>query len=112
MRTVEEFTKIVREENQKYNDELLNMSPRTLISRAWEIAKWQEIYCYIKGRIVPHFEDEEGVFKEFLTPEINNPIAIICEYEAMNYCEPQWMTWDSLDNVVRKMFRTIKNQNN
>ena len=46
MRTVEEFTKIVEEENQKHNEKLLNMSPATLIDRAWEIAKWQAIYDF------------------------------------------------------------------
>ena len=39
MRTVEEFAKIVREENQKHNEELLKLNPATLIDRAWEIAE-------------------------------------------------------------------------
>ena len=43
MRTVREFIAIVREENQKHNEKLLNMSPAMLIDRAWEIAKWQAI---------------------------------------------------------------------
>ena len=47
MRTVEEFAKIVKEENREYNERLLNMSPATLINRAWEIAKWQAIYDYM-----------------------------------------------------------------
>ena len=111
MRTVEEFTKIVREENQKHNEELLNMSPATLIDRAWEIAKWQAIYDYMEGKVIPYLETEEEVFEEFLMLEISNPITAIYEYE-LNYSEPQWTTWDNLDDVVREMFRAIKNQNN
>ena len=111
MRTVEEFTKIVREENQKQNEELLNMSPATLIDRAWEIAKWQAIYDYMEGKVIPYLETEEEVFEEFLMLEISNPITAIYEYE-LNYSEPQWTTWDNLDDVVREMFRAIKNQNN
>ena len=111
MRTVEEFTKIVREENQKYNEELLNLSPARLINRAWEIAKWQAIYDYIMERVIPYLETEEDGFEGFLTLEINNPITEIYEYE-LNYDEPQWTNWDNMDDVVFEMFRTIKNQNN
>ena len=39
MRTVEEFTKIVEEENDKHDEKLLKMSPAMLIDRAWDIAK-------------------------------------------------------------------------
>ena len=91
MRTVEEFTKIVREENQKHNEELLNMSPATLIDRAWEIAKWQAIYDYMEGKVIPYLETEEEVFEEFLMLEISNPITAIYEYE-LNSSEPQWTT--------------------
>lgn len=111
MRTVEEFTKIVREENREYNERLLNMSPATLIDRAWEIAEWQAIYDYMEGKVIPYLEDGEEIFEEFLTLEINNPIATIYEYE-LNYDEAQWTNWDNLDDVVCKMFRAIKNQNN
>lgn len=111
MRTVEEFAKIVREENQKHNEDLLNMSPATLIDRAWEIAEWQAIYDYMEGKVIPYLEDGEEIFDEFLTLEINNPIATIYEYE-LNYDEAQWTTWDNLDDVVHEMFRAIKNQNN
>ena len=110
MRTIEEFTKIVREENQKHNEKLLNMSPATLIDRAWEIAKWQAIYEYVEGKVIPYLETEEEIFEEFLTLEINNPIATIYDFE-FDYDEPMWTTWDSLDNVVYEMFRTIKNHN-
>ena len=110
MRTVEEFTKIVREENQKHNEELLNMSPATLIDRAWEIAKWQAIYDYMEGKVIPYLETEEEVFEEFLMLEISNPITAIYECE-LNYSEPQWTSWDNLDDVVCGMFRTIKNHN-
>ena len=110
MRTVEEFTKIVKEENDKHNEELLNMSSATLINRAWEIAKWQAIYDYIEGKVIPYLEDGEEMFEEFLTLEINNPIATIYDFE-LDYDEPMWTTWDSLDNVVCEMFRTIKNHN-
>ena len=111
MRTVEEFTKIVREENQKHNEELLNMSPATLIDRAWEIAKWQAIYDYMEGKVIPYLEGGENDFEEFLTLEIRNPITTIYEYE-LNYDEAQWTNWDNLDDVVCEMFRAIKNQNN
>ena len=111
MKTVEEFTKIVEEENKKHNEELLNLSPATLISRAWEIAKWQAIYDYMEGKVIPYLEDGEEMFEEFLTLEINNPIATIYEYE-LNYDEAQWTNWDNLDYVVYGMFRAIKNQNN
>ena len=110
MRTVEEFTKIVKEENQKYNEKLLNMSPAMLIDRAWEIAKWQAIYEYMEGKVIPYLETEEEVFEEFLTLEIDEPISAIYDFE-FNYDEPMWTTWDSLDNVVCEMFRTIKNHN-
>ena len=110
MRTVEEFTKIVREENQKHNEELLNMSPATLIDRAWEIAKWQAIYDYMEGKVIPYLETEEEVFEEFLMLEISNPITAIYEYE-LNYSEPQWTSWDNLDDVVCGVFRTIKKHN-
>ena len=111
MRTVEEFAKIVREENQKHTKELLKLDPATLIDRAWEIAEWQAIYDYMEGKVIPYLEDGEEMFEEFLTLEINDPIASIYEYE-LNYDEPQWTTWDNLDDVVLEMFRAIKNQNN
>ena len=110
MRTVEEFAKIVKEENNKHNEELLNLSPATLIDRAWEIAKWQSIYDYIEGKVIPYLEDGEDMFEGFLTLEINNPIESIYEYE-FNYDEPQWANWDNLDDMVCEMFRTIKNHN-
>ena len=111
MRTVEEFTKIVEEENREYNERLLNLSPATLIARAWEIAEWQAIYDYMKGKVIPYLEDREEVFEEFLTLKINNPITSIYMYE-LGYDEAQWTDWNNLDDVVRKMFRAIKNQNN
>ena len=111
MRTVREFIAIVREENQKHNEKLLNMSPAMLIDRAWEIAKWQAIYEYMEGKVIPSLEDGENEFEEFLMLEISNPITAIYECE-LNYSEPQWTTWDNLDDVVREMFRAIKNQNN
>ena len=110
MRTVEEFTKIVKEENKKHNEELLNLSPATLIARAWEIAKWQAIYDYMEGKVIPYLEDGEEMFEEFLTLEIDEPISTIYDFE-FDYDEPMWTTWDSLDNVVCEMFRTIKNHN-
>ena len=105
MRTVEEFIAIVEKENKKHNEELLNKSPATLIDHAWEIAKWQAIYDYMEGKVIPYLENEEGIFEEFLTLEINHPIAAIYEYE-FNYDEPQWITWDHLDNVVLRYIRS------
>ena len=110
MRTIEEFTKIVKEENEKHNERLLNMSPAMLIDRAWEIAKWQAIYDYMEGKVIPYLETEEEVFAEFLTLEIDEPISAIYDFE-FDYDEPMWTTWDSLDNVVCEMFRTIENHN-
>ena len=110
MRTVEEFAKIVKEENREYNERLLNMSPATLIDHAWEIAEWQAIYDYMEGKVIPYLEDEEDGFEEFLTLEIDEPISAIYDFE-FDYDEPMWTTWDSLDNVVCEMFRTIKNHN-
>lgn len=107
MRTVEEFAKIVKEENQKHNEELLKLDSARLIARAWEIAKWQAIYDYMKGKVIPYFEYDEKEFEDFLTIEIDNPIATIYEYE-LNYDEAQWTTWDNLDNLVREMFVEIK----
>ena len=104
MRTIEEFTKIVKEENEKHNEELLNLSPATLIDHAWGIAKWQAIYDYIEGKVIPYLEDGEEIFENFLKFEYRTPIAEIYTYEC-RYDEPQWTTWDSLDNVVREMFR-------
>ena len=111
MRTVEEFAKIVKEENDKHNEELLNMSPAMLIDRAWEIAKWQAIYDYMEGKVIPYLETEEDGFEEFLTLEIDQPISAIYDFE-FNYDEPQWTTWDNLDSVVQDMFKEMKNQNN
>ena len=111
MRTVEEFTKIVREENQKHNEKLLSMSPAMLIDRAWEIAKWQAIYEYMERKVIPYLEDGEEMFEEFLTLEIDEPISAIYDFE-FDYDEPMWTTWDNLDDVVRNMFAEIKNQNN
>ena len=111
MRTVEEFTKIVKEENEKHNEKLLNMSPAALINRAWEIAKWQAIYEYVMERAVPYLENEEEEFEDFLTLEIDDPISTIYDFE-LDYEEPMWTTWDNLNDVVREMFRAIKNQNN
>ena len=111
MRTIEEFTKIVREENREYNEKLLSMSPAKLIDRAWEIAKWQAIYEYMEGKVIPYLETEEEVFAEFLTLEIDEPISAIYDFE-FDYDEPMWTTWDNLDDVVCEMFRTIENQNN
>ena len=110
MRTVEEFAKIVKEENREYNERLLNMSPATLINRAWEIAKWQAIYDYMEGKVIPYLESGEEVFEEFLTLEIDEPISAIYDFE-FDYDEPMWTTWDNLDDVVREMFRAIKNHN-
>ena len=110
MRTVEEFAKIVKEENREYNERLLNMSPATLINRAWEIAKWQAIYDYMEGKVIPYLEDREEMFEKFLTLEINDPIAAIYDFE-FDYDESMWTTWDNLDDVVCEMFRTIKNHN-
>ena len=111
MRTVEEFIAIVENENKKHNERLLNMSPETLIASAYEIAKWQAIYDYMEGKVIPYLEDGEEMFEEFLTLEINNPITSIYMYE-LGYDEAQWTDWNNLDDVVRKMFRAIKNQNN
>ena len=111
MRTVEEFTKIVKEENREYNEKLLNRSPATLINRAWEIAKWQAIYDYMEGKVIPYLENEEEEFEDFLTLEIDDPISTIYDFE-LDYEEPMWTTWDNLDDVVRNMFAEIKNQNN
>ena len=110
MRTVEEFTKIVEEENREYNERLLNMSPATLIDRAWEIAKWQAIYDYIEGKVIPYLEEGESGFEEFLMLEVDNPIAAIYDFE-FDYDESMWTTWDNLDDVVCEMFRAIKNHN-
>lgn len=111
MRTVEEFTKIVKEENEKHNEKLLNMSPAALINRAWEIAKWQAIYEYVMKRVVPYLENEEEEFEDFLTLEIDDPISTIYDFE-LDYEEPMWTTWDNLNDVVRDMFDEMKNQNN
>ena len=111
MRTVREFAKIVKEENREYNERLLNMSPATLINRAWEIAKWQAIYDYMEGKVIPYLETEEEIFEEFLTLEIDQPISAIYDFE-FNYDEPQWTTWDNLDSVVQDMFDEIKKQKN
>ncbi len=111
MRTVEEFAKIVKEENDKHNEELLNMSAATLINRAWEIAKWQAIYDYMKGKVIPYLETEEEGFEGFLTLKIDKPISAVYDFE-FNYDEPQWTNWDNMDDVVCEMFRAIKNQNN
>ena len=110
MRTVEEFIAIVEEENKKYNEDLLNKSQKMLIDRAWEIAKWQAIYDYIEGKVIPYLEDGEEMFEEFLTLEIDCPIRTMYEFE-FKYDEPQWANWDNLDDMVCEMFRTIKNHN-
>lgn len=111
MRTIEEFTKIVREENREHNKSLLNMSPEALIGYAWEIAKWQAIYDYMEEKVIPYLEEGESGFEEFLTLEVDNPITAIYDFE-FDYDEAMWTTWDNLDDVVREMFRAIKNQNN
>lgn len=111
MRTVEEFTKIVEEENQKHNEELLNMSPATLIDHAWDIAKWQAIYDYMEAKVIPYLETEEEGFEGFLTLEIDKPISAVYDFE-FTYDEPQWTNWDNMDDVVFEMFGTMKNQNN
>ena len=110
MRTVEEFAKIVKEENREYNERLLNMSPEMLIDRAWDIAKWQAIYDYMEGKVIPYLEEGENEFDEFLTLEIDEPISEIYDFE-FDYVESMWTTWDNLDDVVCEMFRTIKNHN-
>ena len=104
MRTIEEFTKIVKEENKKHNEELLKMDNKNLIVHAYEIAKWQAIYDYIEGKVIPYLKDGEAMFEDFLKFEYRTPIAEIYTYEC-RYNEPQWTTWDSLDDVVREMFR-------
>lgn len=111
MRTVEEFAKIVKEENKKHNEELLQLSPATLISRAWEIAKWQAIFDYMEGKVISYLETGDKEFEDFLTLEIDDPIYEVDAFE-LNYDEAQWTTWDNLDDVVRDMFAEIKNQNN
>ena len=111
MRTVEEFIAIVEKENKKHNEELLNLSPATLINRAWDIAKWQAIYDYMEEKVIPYLEEGESGFEEFLTLEVDNPITAIYDFE-FDYDEAMWTTWDNLDDVVHEMFRAIKNQNN
>ena len=111
MRTIEEFTKIVKEENKKHNEELLNLSPATLIARAWEIAKWQAIYDHIVERIIPYYEYGEDMLDGFLTLEIDKPISAIYDFE-FDYDEPMWTTWDGLDIVVLDMIKEMKKQNN
>ena len=49
MRTVEEFAKLVEEENKKYNEELIGLDSKKLVVRAYEVAKWQEIYTYFSN---------------------------------------------------------------
>lgn len=110
MRTVEEFTKTVEEENKKHNEELLKLDPARLIVRAWEIAKWQAIYDYMEGKVIPYLETGDKEFEDFLTLEIDNPIYEVDAFE-LNYDEAQWTTWDNLDDVVQNMFTEIKNQN-
>ena len=110
MRTVEEFTKIVKEENRKHNEELLNLSPATLIDRAWDIAKWQAIYDYMEAKVIPYLEYGDEEFADFLTLEIDKPISAVYDFE-FNDDEPQWTDWDNLDSVVRKMFITMKTNN-
>ena len=109
MRTVEEFIAIVEKENEQHNDELLSLSSTTLIARAWEIAKWQAIYDYIMEVVIPCIDEEE--LMNFLTLEIDEPISTIYSFE-LEYDEAMWTTWDNLNDVVREMFRAIKNQNN
>ena len=104
MRKVEEFAKIVKEENREYNERLVNMSPATLINRAWEIAKWQASYDYMEGKVIPYLEEGESGFEKFLTLEINDPIAAIYDFE-FDYDESMWTTWDNLDDVVCEMFK-------
>ena len=111
MRTVREFIAIVREENQKHNEKLLNMSPAMLIDRALEIAKWQAIYEYMEGKVISYLEYGDDEFEEFLMFEIDKPISAVYDFE-LNYNEPQWVNWDDLDDVVRDMFKEMKNQNN
>ena len=86
------------------------MSPEALISYAWEIAKWQAIYDYMEEKVIPYLEEGESGFEEFLTLEVDNPIAAIYDFE-LDYDEAMWATWDNLDDVVREMFRTIKKHN-
>lgn len=108
MRTVEEFAKIVKEENREYNERLLNMSPAMLIDRAWNIAKWQAIYDYMEGKVIPYLKDGDEMFEKFLTLEINDPIAEIYDFE-FDYDESMWTTWDNLDDVVCEMLKEMKN---
>ena len=108
MRTVEEFTKIVKEENDKHDEKLLKMSPAMLIDRAWDIAKWQAIYNYIEERVVQSLEYEEEMFEDLLALEIDEPISEIYDFE-FDYDEPMWTTWDRLDNVVLDMIEEMKN---
>ena len=111
MRTVEEFAKIVKEENDKHNEELLSLNPATLIGRAWEISKWQAIYEYMELKVIPYLENEEEEFEDFLTLEIDDPIFTIYDFE-LDYDKTMWITWDDLDDVVRDMFDEIKKQKN
>ena len=111
MRTVEEFAKIVKEENDKHNEELLSLNPATLIGRAWEISKWQAIYDYIMERIIPYYEYGEDMLDGFLTLEIDEPISAIYDFE-FDYDEPMWTTWDGLDIVVLDMIKEMKKQKN
>lgn len=113
MRTVEEFAKIVREENEYCDQCILRLKkPKYVIPHAYEIAKRQAIYDYIEGRVLPSIQNGEETFKDFLTFEFRTPIASIYTYECCRYNEPQWTTWNNLDNVIRDMFEEIKNQNN
>ena len=50
------------------------------------------------------------MFEDFLKFEYRTPIAEIYTYEC-RYDEPQWTTWDSLDDVVREMFRETTKKN-
>lgn len=107
MRTIEEFAKLVEEENKKHDEELIGLDSKKLIVRAYEIAKWQEIYAYMKYKVIPCLEAGDKQFKDFLKLDIDTPLNEVYVYE-FNYGEPQWTTWKGLDGVVSYIFHYLK----
>ena len=102
------FIRIGEELLDRWGSDYIAFSPKS----EQELLDTYEFMAAVSEALVDlYYEYGEDMLDGFLTLEIDKPISAVYDFE-FNYDEPQWATWDNLDDVVREMFREIKNQNN
>lgn len=89
--TNKEFLKRIQEQYEEYEKEIINTkSPTEIIDMAFKIAKMQEIYSFIQSELYIEIDK--------LFPYVDNLLKELYDFE-FNYDEPQWYSWEKLDNM-------------